>query len=68
MDDKKLAEAALKYAIASNEIEGLHLTPEELKEVKELIEKNDNSLLSIINDITKRLDDNNDKTKWGIRL
>lgn len=68
MEDKKLAEAALKYAIASNKIEDLELSPEELEEVKKVIQDNDNSIMMLINDIMKRLGDKDGKTKWGIRL
>ena len=63
MDDKKLAEAALKYAIASNKIEDLELSPEELEEVKKVIQDNDNSIMMLINDIMKRLGDKDGKTK-----
>ena len=63
MEDKKLAEAALKYAMATNEIEGLELSPEELEEVKKVIQDNDNSIMMLINDIMKRLGDKDGKTK-----
>ncbi len=63
MDDKKLAEAALMYAMATNKIEDLELSPEELEEVKKVIQDNDNSIMMLISDIMKRLGDKNDKTK-----
>ena len=63
MDNKKLAEAALMYAMATNKIEDLELSPEELEEVKKVIQDNDNSIMMLISDIMKRLGDKNDKTK-----
>ena len=63
MEDKKLAEAALKYAMATNKIEDLELSPEELEEVKKVIQDNDNSIMMLINDIMKRLGDKDGKTK-----
>ena len=63
MDDKKLAEAALMYAMATNKIEDLELSPEELEEVKKVIQDNDNSIMMLISDIMKRLGDKDDKTK-----
>lgn len=68
MDKMKLLDAALNYAIASNKIEDMELTEEELKEVKEYIKKNDNSLMMLINDIMKRMDEEDGKDKRSTRV
>lgn len=61
MEEEKI-ESAITYATATNKIEDLNLSKEELKKVITAIKEDENSK-DFIDDITKNSEDKNDKIK-----
>lgn len=61
MSEKKLDEAIL-YAAATNKIEELDLTDEELDVIKNAL-KDEKSILKLVHDMLKKIGEKNGKTR-----